>query len=198
MPEVSHPLPAFAAALLCGGQSRRMGRDKAWLDWEGAPLWQVQLNKLADLGPTRLLISCREAQGIHDDGAELVLDPPGNAGPLPALARCLERVQMPLMVLGVDMPRMSLDLLQYLAARGLETTQGIICRRGEYHEPLCAVYPPNVLPLLQAAMEEENFRLQSFAQNAVRAGLLREMALAPEREACFLNVNTPDDIPPHG
>ena len=198
MPEVSHPLPAFAAALLCGGQSRRMGRDKAWLDWESAPLWQVQLNKLADLGPTRLLLSCREAQRIHDDGAELVLDPPGNAGPLPALARCLERVQMPLLVLGVDMPCMSRDFLQYLAAQGLETARGIICRRRERYEPLGAVYPASVLPLLQAATVEENFRLQTFAQNAVRAGLLREMALGPEHEACFLNVNTPDDIPSHG
>jgi len=56
---------SFAAVLLCGGRSTRMGRDKAFLDWDGRPLWQVQLEKLQQLAPQRLLISCREEQKVE-------------------------------------------------------------------------------------------------------------------------------------
>ncbi|NJL18924.1 MAG: NTP transferase domain-containing protein, partial [Bdellovibrionaceae bacterium] len=37
-----------AAALLAGGQSRRMGRDKALLDCGGIPLWRRQWEFLKD------------------------------------------------------------------------------------------------------------------------------------------------------
>ncbi|NJO18905.1 MAG: NTP transferase domain-containing protein, partial [Spirulinaceae cyanobacterium RM2_2_10] len=34
------PSPHFAALILAGGQSSRLGTDKAWLDWQGQPLLQ--------------------------------------------------------------------------------------------------------------------------------------------------------------
>src|SRR6478672_3356741 len=104
----------FAAALISGGRSSRMGRDKAFLDWHGGPLWECQFDKLARLTPALLLISCREDQKIASDRAEVLHDPPGNQGPLPALARCLERAQMPLLALAVDMPHVTVSLLQEL------------------------------------------------------------------------------------
>src|SRR6478735_7306580 len=98
------PPTVFAAALIAGGQSRRMGRDKAWLDWRGEPLWQFQLRKLAELQPDALIISCREAQRLEPPSAVVLHDPPDNQGPLPALARCLEHARLPLLALAVDMP----------------------------------------------------------------------------------------------
>ena len=80
---------SFAAVLLCGGQSTRMGRDKAFIDWQGRPLWQVQLDKLQQLGPERLLISCRAEQkvgqvfNLSSIASECVFDPPeADDGPL--------------------------------------------------------------------------------------------------------------------
>src|SRR3954468_17857631 len=109
MPE---PHRALTAALITGGRSSRMGRDKAFLEWHGGPLWQFQFNKLAQLNPAHLLISCREDQKIASARAEVLHDPPGNQGPLPALSRCLTRAQMPLLVLAVDMPHITVPLLQ--------------------------------------------------------------------------------------
>jgi molybdopterin-guanine dinucleotide biosynthesis protein A len=57
----------FAAALLAGGKSRRMGRDKALLpvEWEGAsvPLWERQLSILKALAPAELVISGPHRKG---------------------------------------------------------------------------------------------------------------------------------------
>ena len=104
--------PAFAAALLAGGKSSRMGADKALLDWRGVPLWRVQLGKLIELNPDRLLLSCREEQRLKNVFAEFVFDPPDNPGPLGAIARCLEIAQRPLLVLAVDMPAMTPSFLR--------------------------------------------------------------------------------------
>ncbi|MBO0696335.1 MAG: NTP transferase domain-containing protein, partial [Verrucomicrobia bacterium] len=41
----------ISAVLLAGGQSRRMGTDKATLPFRGKPLWQIQLGLLRELEP---------------------------------------------------------------------------------------------------------------------------------------------------
>ena len=186
--------PCFAAVLMAGGQSKRMGRDKAKLDWNGQMLWEHQLAKLAAVGPDKLILSARAEQKLETSSAELLLDPPGNQGPLPALARCLESAQMPLLALAVDMPHMTTNLLYELVQLGMEAKCGAVFRGAHGFEPLCALYPPNVLPMLHASLESGNLRLQVFVQSAVDAGLLRVIPLSKEREALFFNLNTPADL----
>lgn len=188
-------LPPFAAALICGGRSFRMGRDKAWLDWGGSPLWSVQLEKLSSLRPARLLIACREEQNIQALGAEIVYDPPGNAGPLPALLRCLELVQMPLLALAVDMPEMSPALLRRMVEEGVAENRGVIFHNETFgYETLAALYPPAAIPLLRTAVQAHDYRLQSIAQTAVDAGLMFVHEPSPLEDDQFRNVNTPDDL----
>jgi molybdopterin-guanine dinucleotide biosynthesis protein A len=194
LPIMPESRPDFAAALITGGRSSRMGRDKAFLDWHGEPLWQCQFEKLARLAPALLLISCREDQKITSDRAEVLHDPPENHGPLPALARCLERAQMPLLALAVDMPHVSVSLLQELRQQSDIPDQGAVFRGAHGFEPLCAVYPHATLPLLTQSIADGNFRLQDFVQRAVDTGLLRAIPLSKEREALFFNLNTPADL----
>ena len=188
-------LPPFAAALICGGRSFRMGRDKAWLDWGGSPLWSVQLEKLSMLRPARLLIACREEQNIQALGAEVLHDPPGNAGPLPPLLRCMEHVQLPLLALAVDMPETTPDLLRHMLAEGLPVRRGVIFRSEDFgYEPLAALYPVEVIPMLRTAVQAHDFRLQNFAQAAVDAGLMCVHQPTQLEQGQFKNVNTPDDL----
>jgi molybdopterin-guanine dinucleotide biosynthesis protein A len=173
-----------------------MGRDKAWLDWHDRPLWELQLGKLAELNPALLLISCRQEQQLDASHAEVLHDPADNQGPLPALARCLERAKMPLLALAVDMPQVTVTLLRELLQQDAAVSGRGAVFRGELgYEPLCALYPPAALPLLQDAITRGNLRLQSFVERAVDSGMLRVIPLSKEQEALFLNVNTPADIP---
>ncbi|MBK8092329.1 MAG: molybdenum cofactor guanylyltransferase [Verrucomicrobiaceae bacterium] len=176
---------SYAAVLLCGGRSTRMGRDKALFEWHGQPLWALQIEKLGTLAPVRLLLSCREEQGIRHPAAECVYDPPGSDdGPLGAITRCLELVQMPLLVLAVDMPWMTADFLRERVLPG-----GFF--RGEHGwEALCAVYEPRMLPVMQKALHQRHLALQPVIDAC--SPLAREMA--SEDRAFFRNANHPDDL----
>lgn len=187
-------VPAFAVALIAGGQSTRMGRDKAWIDWQGRPLWQVQLGKLMELKPARALISCRKEQQLSMPCAETLHDPPDNQGPLPALARCVEHARMPVLALAVDMPGVTVAFMREMRRRFEESGRGVVFRTPRGWEPMCTVYPPGVLPLLHEALMRHELRLQTFIQSAVNTGLLDVIPLSKGQETFFFNLNTPADL----
>ena len=175
---------SFAAVLLCGGKSTRMGRDKAFLDWHGRPLWQVQLEKLQQLSPQRLLVSCREEQNIVSD-AERVFDPiDSNDGPLGAITRCLELVRMPLLVLAVDMPWMTVECLRE------HILPGGFFRGPHGFEALCAVYEPAMLQNMKNALAERRLALQ----HVIEACHPRVRELTADVADYFHNANTAEDL----
>lgn len=171
----------------------RMGRDKALLDWGGAPLWRLQLAKLRELNPDRLLLSCREEQGLGEEPAETVFDPPGNRGPLGAIARCLEVVgEGRLLVLGVDMPRLSVAFLRSLI-EPRDAKAGAVCRSPQGFEPLCAVYPAGALELFRDLLRRGCLDLQTAVGRLLDAGLMRARGLRPDELPLFFNANTPEE-----
>ncbi|MFM7605871.1 MAG: molybdenum cofactor guanylyltransferase [Prosthecobacter sp.] len=175
---------SFAAVLLCGGRSTRMGRDKTFIIWQGRPLWQVQLEKLQLLAPERLLISCREEQNIVSD-AEMIFDPiDANDGPLGAITRCLEFVQTPLLVLAVDMPWMTVEFLRDQVLPG-----GFFFGPHGY-EALCAMYEPRMLSTMKKALAERRLALQRIIETCQP----QVHQLLEEHVTFFLNVNTQADF----
>lgn len=185
--------PAFAAALLAGGKSSRMGTDKALLDWRGVPLWRMQLGKLIDLNPDRLLLSCREEQSLKNVFAEFVFDQPDNPGPLGAIVRCLELAQIPLLVLAVDMPAMTGDFLNVMLHACADGARGIVYENVNGFEPLCAVYPPGALVMLRDFILEKNYRLQDATAALVAADLMQVRRLQADEVPLFFNANTPEE-----
>src|SRR6185436_16930649 len=101
----------LSAALLAGGRSRRMGTDKAFLPWQGRPLWEHQVEKLRALHPSRLLLSCRPEQSFPDlPDLTRVHDELENSGPLAGIAACLQACRAShLVILGVDLPLMPVE-----------------------------------------------------------------------------------------
>lgn len=181
--------PPFVAVLLAGGKSSRMGRDKALLDWCGAALWRVQLGKLIELNPDRLLLSRRGEQEFKTLLADHVIDPPENPGPLGAIVRCLEISRLPLLVLAVDMPCVTTTFLKSM----IESGEGMVCRGPEGFEPLCAVYPVNALPLMHTALQDGSLKMQTVVEQLVAEGLMKVRDLQPAELPLFFNANTPEE-----
>lgn len=189
---------SFAAALIAGGRSRRMeGRDKALLDCEGVPMWKRQLRVLGDLNPRPLLLSAREDQiWTEDVNREVILvpDPPNfDQGPLGGIVRCLEVAQAPLVVLGIDLPRVTPEwirgnLLSHPAAR-----RGVFFKGVMGYEPLVGLYHPSMLESMRDALGAGRLSLQSVIAECIDLGLAMEVPVTPEIEAALGNANTPEE-----
>lgn len=103
----------FGAIILCGGASRRMGRDKALLDWDGARA----VDRVAALA------KAVGAEALVTAGADLglpwVADDEAFAGPVGGVlagARALGTAR--LLVLAVDAPTVTADDLAPLLMGG--------------------------------------------------------------------------------
>jgi molybdopterin-guanine dinucleotide biosynthesis protein A len=126
-----------AAAVLAGGASRRMGRDKATLAVGGVALAAGVLVAAAQVADPVVLVA-PEGHPARTLGARVVTDP--GEGPLAALAAALAALEAgQVLVLAGDHPGLAVELLAHLVAlapRG----EAVACRRGPWLEPLVAVY----------------------------------------------------------
>jgi molybdopterin-guanine dinucleotide biosynthesis protein A len=188
------PTPSFSAILLAAGHSTRMGRDKALLEFEGAPLWRRQRDTLAAAGAAEIFLSARPGQewvrGIPGFTA-VVHDALSTGGPIVGVTAGLERATHPwLAVLAIDLPAMT---PAWFTSRLREVAPGVgvVGRRGEFFEPLAAIYPVELRWLAWEALARGEFSLQRLLGAAVAQGLMRVREIADEEAAWFENWNEP-------
>jgi len=187
--------PSFSAALLAGGQSTRMGRDKALLPIPGSDLllWQWQWRTLQELKPVETFWSGFARPGLPDD-LRIIPDAVSSVGPLGGLSACLEATRTDLLlVLAIDLPQMSATFLSGLLSR-CSAQCGIVARRGDFFEPLAAVYPQQVRTLAAGQLIQGRHAMQDLVREAIAQGLLQEFPLDEKDVPLFKNVNQPSDL----
>jgi molybdopterin-guanine dinucleotide biosynthesis protein A len=155
-----------AAAVLAGGVSRRMGRDKATLAVGGVELASLALAAAARVAHPVVLVA-PEGHPARRVAAPAVADP--GLGPLAALAAALDALEAEhVLVLAGDHPGLRVELLARLVALAGEA-EAVACRRGPRLEPLVAVYER--APALAAARA----RLAGPAGGRSLTGLLADL-----------------------
>jgi len=194
---------SLTTALFLGGRSTRMGRDKAMLEIDGQPLWWLQWRKLRALQPSRMLLSARmdQAVPVPPPPARVVYDAIADIGPLGGLIACLEMIQLDgpdarLLVLGVDLPRMPVALLQDLVFAA-DAAGGAVIRNGDHHEPLAAVYPAALLEIARRRARLGHHSLQGLIRDALDRGVLDVFSLRGLGDwpvEVLANLNTPEDV----
>ena len=184
----------FSAVLLAGGESRRMGRDKATIVFHGRPLWQRQLQILRDLGPEKIFVSARKTPSWLPFDTELLLDVPPFRGPLSGLTRALASIQTShLAVLAIDMPFMTSKQMQVLWSRA-EPGCGVLPMIGDRAEPLAAIFPQEADRDAFAALAGDNFSLQRLSRSLVQGGKLQIFQVSQSETELYRNVNEPGDL----
>jgi len=179
----------ISAVLLAGGESRRMGKDKATLLFRGKPLWQIQLELLRKLEPTEIFVSARTDLPWRPGNVHFVADDPPSRGPLSGLAAALARMRAKhLLALAIDMPFMTEKYLRFLCSQ-IDSGRGVLPKIDNRAEPLAAIYPQEALANVQSALSGEDFSLQTVTGGLVAAGKLQVMPVTTQERKLFWNMN---------
>jgi molybdenum cofactor guanylyltransferase len=184
----------LSAVLLVGGESRRMGQDKATLYYRDQPLWQRQLELLRQLSPLEILVSARHDPVWRPADIRFVADEPPSRGPLSGLAAAMSTMSgTHLLVLAIDMPFMTAGYLRELC-RLAQPGKGALPVIDSRPEPLAAIYPREALSHIVFALQtNSDFSVTGVAEKLVTAGYLRLSDVGKEHEF-FRNLNSPADV----
>ena len=176
--------PCFSAAVLAGGFSSRMGRDKAWLPFGGTTLLGFQVGKLRALGIEDIMISGSE-QALP--GTRSVPDVYPHRGPLSGIHACLTAAKgRAVLFLGVDTPLIPLETLRELLS---SHENGVtLLRHGERTEPLIGVYDCTLAPLCEEILRTEHTGVWQLLNRTAT-----KLLPFDGDETVFLNANTPED-----
>jgi molybdopterin-guanine dinucleotide biosynthesis protein A len=184
----------ISAVLLAGGESRRMGRDKATLLVHAKPLWQIQLELLQKLEPTEIFVSARTDPVWRPADVQLVADDLPSRGPLSGLAASLTQMRAQhLLALAIDMPFMTEEYLTFLCSQ-IEPGRGVIAKIDDRFEPLAAIYPHEALPNFQIALSGTDFSMQTLADRLAAEEKLRVISVTSQERNLFTNVNELADL----
>jgi molybdenum cofactor guanylyltransferase len=185
---------SISVVLLAGGESRRMGQDKAFILCDGKPLWQKQVDLLRALDPLELFVSARRDPAWRPWKTTFVPDVLPSRGPLSGICAAFGLTKAThVVVLAVDMPFMSEAYLRTLFDR-IEPGRGVLPMIADQAEPLAAIYPVEVCPDFTAALAGADFSLQSIVRRMVEAGKLRVIPVSKDDERLFRNMNSPLDL----
>jgi len=186
----------LSAVILAGGASRRMGRDKAWLEADGQSLLVRAVAKARELGAEEVFISGREGEDYSALRCPVLLDLEPGFGPLGGLERGLHAAASPLLlVLAVDLPHMTTAFLRKLAARCNALT-GVVPQLNGELEPLAAIYPRRCHALAFDALAHARHAARDFAVACLHEQTVRTMTVVKADADCFNNWNTPADVVP--
>lgn len=192
----------LCAVILAGGESRRMGRDKAWLDVGGQSLLTRALSTVRDSGIEEVLISGRAGVDYSPLRCPVLFDLEPGCGPLSGIERALEAASAPLLlVLAVDLPNMTAAFLRKLAGR-CDPLTGAVPKLSGQLEPLAAIYPKRCRFIALDCLLRCRRAARNFADACLREHAVRTFAVARTDIGCFENWNKPSDVsvsrPKHG
>lgn len=171
-----------------------MGRDKAFVPFQGRPLIEVVRERVAGLGDELILITNSPDEYAHL-GLPMFGDVYPDCGPLGGIYTAVYRATHPhTLVVACDMPWLNRPLLAYMA--GLRETADIIVPRWDkFPEPLHAIYNKTCLGAIAEQLQAGQYKITGFyGRMDVRFIDRAEIARFDPDGRSFANINTPQEL----
>ena len=170
--------------ILAGGQSSRMGRDKALLDWHGRTLVSHMIHILGT--------ATDEVQVV---GRDPLPDRIPGRGPLSGIATALEVSSTDTnLILAVDLPFLTKDFLLYFRSQIERSSRRLFACKIGSHFPLCLGVRKVLLSTIEPLLLSKDWSVHAWITTS-DAEILSELQLqsAGFDNSIFRNLNTPDD-----
>jgi molybdopterin-guanine dinucleotide biosynthesis protein A len=187
----------LTVVIQAGGESRRMGQDKALLPFLGQPLIQRVLQRVRPLAD-EMLVTTNHPEVYGFLGLPLIPDLLPGRGALGGLYTALQSASQPLVaIVACDMPFASPALFAAERDILLSTKADIVIpHSGKGLEPFHAVYRRDTcLAPIEAALQARKWRVDAWFSQ-VEAHILQpeEIQRFDPQLNCFRNINTPEEL----
>jgi molybdopterin-guanine dinucleotide biosynthesis protein A len=185
--------PSLTGVILDGGGSRRMGRDKAFLEVGGVPLVRHVIEALRPVCGDVLVVT-KTPSRYASLGVRVVADADPRRAALVGICTGLRVVTTPLaFVAACDLPHLSGHVVAWMASLAQGYDAVVPWAGGRWH-PLHSVYAASALPSLERRLASGAFRLsEALRELRVRPVQEAELAVLSPGLETLRNVNTPDD-----
>ena len=179
--------------IMAGGESRRLGMDKATVMLGNEPLWRRQQQVLREAGATRTVMVRRPGQFAPAD-VECWYDQVAGVGPMGGLHTALvAHATDQIAVLAVDMPGIAADWFHWLG-EACGPGCGAMVRHVEACEPMAAIYPSSALAEVTSRLAHGDYSLQRLALALAEAGHMTLIPLSASAKTRLRSINTPEDL----
>ena len=180
-----------------GGQSSRMGEDKALKPFLGRPLIQRVIERLAPIADELIVTTNRPAEyGFIKH--RLIPDLRPGRGALGGLYTAIASASHPFVaVAACDMPFASKDYFESAYRLMVkEETDVVISKTDQGYEPFHALYRRETcLPIIEAAIDADQWKVIAwFPQVRLRVVSPDESEIFDPSGLCFWNLNTPEEF----
>lgn len=180
--------------VLAGGQSRRMGQDKAQIPWDHVTLLSHAYKRLKQVASTVFVVG---NPGKANAEVAVLPDIFPSQGPLAGLHSALHHTRTDWnLILAVDLPLVPVALLRFLVGfREAIPVIAVAPRVGGRIQPLCAAYHRSLIRDIDQRLQEGNVSIHHLLEN-VNSRIIEEQELlaAGFSGEMLLNVNTPEDL----
>jgi molybdopterin-guanine dinucleotide biosynthesis protein A len=171
-----------------------MGRDKATLEWEGAPLLLRIIERLAPIA-SGVWVAARPGQALPAGPYRRIDDERPGEGPLAGLAGGLAAIGeaeavSPVAVAACDYPHADPSLFPALVAAAPGAAAVVPCLDGRAH-PLLAVWRSDLAAECERALARGARRVRDVLEEVGVVELDARTLCGDEAERIFLNVNDP-------
>jgi molybdopterin-guanine dinucleotide biosynthesis protein A len=190
---------SLAAIILAGGQSSRMGQDKALISVNGVPLLRHVYDAAAGCTAEIYVVTPwpQRYQTLLPRTCRLVQERPLHPdiqpqGPLVGFAQGLSQVKADwVLLLACDLPRLRAEVLQDWANQLHTVSESAIAfvpHNAKGWDPLCGFYRRSCLPTLNAFISRGGRSFQRWLDH-------NEVQAIPDPDPSMLfNCNTPNDL----
>ena len=183
--EARYLRPALSAAILAGGRSSRLGRDKALLPIGGATIIERVLAMVSSFAEHVRIITNDPAKYEHL-GREASPDIRPGCGPLSGIHAALSMSSGEyVLVVSCDIPLISHGHIEQLCSA--YPGSDIVIFKHSRFEPLCAIYRRTCLAALEELIDHGEYRIIDLFPS------LSVKVIRTDDEAAFRSINTEED-----
>ena len=187
----------LTVCIQAGGQSSRMGEDKALKIFLGRPLIQRVADRLTPIAD-EIIVTTNRPDDYRFLNLRLFSDLKPERGALGGLYTAIASATRPIVaVVACDMPFASPKLIEAMSKLLVKEEADVVIAKSEGgYEPLHAVYRREAcLPAIEKSIDADQWKVIAwFPQVKVRVLTMDEIKSADSEGLAFWNVNTPEEF----